>query len=116
VKRYVGRRRPTQRVEVEVYEADEARPLRARRRHSLEGVDWGPLASCEAAADLALSLLWDALGHEPALRVYRRFAAGYVPTLPASWEISETQLRRMIGSAADGPLRRRGGRRRSRIV
>lgn len=116
MKRYVGRRRPTQRVEIEVHEVDGVRPLRTRRRHSLEGIDWGPAASCEATADLALSLLWDALGQEPAPRLYRRFAAGYVPTLPALWEISETQLRRMIGRASRSPLSHRPGRARSRLV
>jgi hypothetical protein len=110
MKRYVGRRRPTHRIEIEVHDGDGARPLLSRRRHSLEGVDWGPLASCEAAADLALSLAWDVLGHEPPPRAYRRLASGTVPRLPAVWELSEMQLRRVLDPARVRPARP-GGRR-----
>lgn len=58
-------------------------PLRHYVRHSPTGFSWGYYGS--GPADLARSLLWDALGAEPHPALYQRYKADVV----AHWEADQ---------------------------
>jgi hypothetical protein len=57
-------------------------PLDHRVRHSPTGLSWGYLGS--GPADLALSILWDFLGHEPDPACYQAFKAEVIARLPSN--------------------------------
>jgi len=72
----------------------EQRPLEHKVLHSPDGFSWGYGGS--GPADLARSLLWDALGAEPQPWLYQRFKAEYVATWPmaerACWSVTSEEL------------------------
>lgn len=64
-------------------------PLVHRVRHSPDGFQWGYGGS--GPADLARSILWDHLGHEPAPDLYQSFKRDYV----ARWPMHEGECWRI---------------------
>lgn len=64
----------------------DGQPLKHRVRHSPTGFEWGYLGS--GPADLALSILWDFMGHEPTRVDYMNFKDQFVAKWPDNWEIT----------------------------
>ncbi len=81
------------------------RPLRLRLdlcNHSPTGFEWGYGGS--GPAQLALALLADALGNdETALGHYQEFKRAVVTGLPASWTLTEGDIRRFVETQRDKP-------------
>ena len=68
----------------------DGRPLKHRVRHSPTGFEWGYLGS--GPSDLALSILWDFMGHEPKRVKYMKFKKQFVGQWGDEWEITEEDL------------------------
>ncbi|MEW5931999.1 MAG: DUF6166 domain-containing protein [Bacillota bacterium] len=88
---YIGRRGP-EGAAVYVEEAGVLRPLRHVVCHSPSGLEWGYGGS--GPADLALSILADALGDEEAARpLYQAFKREVVATLEhEGWRLPAEQV------------------------
>ena len=71
-------------------------PLEHRVRHSPTGFQWGYGGS--GPADLALSILWDHLDHEPDPWLYQQFKFAHVARWPMgeSWTITSDEIQAWI--------------------
>jgi hypothetical protein len=99
MKVYRGKRQgPCSGVLVWVMEGELQRPLQHHVHHSPAGFNWGYWGS--GPADLARSLCWDVLGHEPPAAVYQEIKREHVAGFGDEWEISESVLREAIERAS----------------
>lgn len=79
-------------ADVRVQEDGEpVRILTHRVRHSPDGFQWGYGGS--GPADLARSILWDVLGHEPLPSTYQAFKFAHVAGWGDTWEITDVEIR-----------------------
>jgi hypothetical protein len=73
------------------------RPLQHRVRHSPDGFEWGYSGS--GPADLALAILWHALGSEPARDLYHQFKHEIISTLRTDrWVIDQAAVLRFAAN------------------
>ena len=75
-------------------------PLRHIVHHSPTGFEWGYGGS--GPADLAYSILADAIGEKDAARLYQSFKWEYVSGWDRRWEISLDEIRRWVQSRTGG--------------
>lgn len=78
---------------VTVVDPTGSRPLPLHSRHSPTGHSWGYGGS--GPAQLALDLLWDALGYEPPSTLYQHFKFEVVALWPqeADWVMTDDEIR-----------------------
>jgi hypothetical protein len=73
------------------------RPLQHRMRHSPDGFEWG--FSGSGPADLALAILWHALGREPDPLLYHQFKYEIISTLRTDrWAIDQAAVLRFAAN------------------
>lgn len=77
----------------------DGQPLKHRVRHSPTGYEWGYLGS--GPADLALSILWDFMGHEPTRADYMCFKDQFVAKWKDSWQITGGEIRHWLDTFAE---------------
>jgi len=77
----------------------DGQPLKHRVRHSPTGFEWGYLGS--GPSDLALSILWDFMGHEPTRVDYMCFKDQFVAGWKDSWQITGTEIRNWLDTFAE---------------
>lgn len=85
--------------EVEIFVTDAhgpGKPLVHRVRHSPTGMNWGYSGS--GPADLARSILWDALDREPEPSLYQAFKSKFVAGWEAEWSIDEPTIIAWVAS------------------
>jgi len=99
MKIYRGKRLGPKEESSEVAVTVNGQPLKHRVRHSPTGFEWGYLGS--GPADLALSILWDFMGHEPTRIDYMCFKEWRVARWPDSWQITSEEIRNWLDAFAE---------------
>lgn len=80
----------------------DGKSLKHRIRHSPTGFEWGYSGS--GPADLALSILWDYLGHEPTRADYLCFQDQFVAGWGNVWRITGDAIRAWLDTFAEAEL------------
>lgn len=102
---YRGRRHTTGRPYVDVITIGDdgftdTRPLPHLMRHSPDGFEWGYGGS--GPSDLALAILWHALGREPSAPLYHAFKFAHVATWPNhGWRIVQDDVLAYVESLGE---------------
>lgn len=78
-------------------------PLKHRVRHSPTSFEWGYLGS--GPADLALSILWNFMGHEPTRADYMCFKDQFVAKWGNEWQVTGEEIQNWLNAFAEAKER-----------